>query len=279
MYTHSTLHFPFASPIFSRLRRVMPVFVGVILTLVVCGIGLAQNAAHSSRPTLIPNKKKYADRGMHPATGRSGSATLTVRAMRGKNGQTDIQATTGVLGQPDAPGHIKNVQLKPLNEDGGAIFTQNYNGLTGGGVFTTSVNYLQHLQQVQARANIDGIDPRRTNVVTVVESVKNRPDLEVTNLTPSTGITGAPINISVIVKELNGDLGASANCVLYVDAGGTVSVAFTHVFQSPGTKQLEVKVESVSPGDWDLANNSVSGQIIITQPNQWFGHFFEQRSP
>jgi hypothetical protein len=281
MYTPSTLQFPFGSSVYSSLRRMMPVLLAIILTLVVCGIGLAQSSGHSSRPTLIPNKKKYADRGMHPATGRSGTATLTVRATRAKDGQTTIEATTGVLGFPaEAPGQIKKIQLKPLNEDGQAIFAKNYTGLTGGGYFTTTVDWLQHLQQVQAQANIDGIDGRRTSVVTVVETVKNRPDLAVSNLTPATGITGAPVNISVIVKELNGDLGASANCVLYVDgvevdrangiyvdAGSTVSVAFTHVFQSPGTKQLEVKVENVSPSDWDLANNSVSGQIIITQPN------------
>lgn len=280
MYTPSTLHFPFSSSI-SRLRRMMPVLLAIILTLVVSGIGLAQNAGHSSKRTLISSKKKYADRGLKPATGRSGSATLTVRALRGQDGKTVIEATTGVLDSPTTPpGTIRKIQLKPLDGDGQAIFSQNYTGLNGGGYFTTTVNYLQHTQQVQAQANIDGIDPRRTNVVTVVETVKNRPDLEVSNLSPSTSITGVPVNISVLVKELNGDLGATANCVLYidgveadrangiyVDAGSTVSVAFTHVFQSPGTKQIEVKVENVTPGDWDMANNTVAGQIIITEPN------------
>jgi hypothetical protein len=218
---------------------------------------------------------------MHPATGRSGSASLTARALLNKDGKTDIELTTGALDSTQTPpGNIKKAQLKPLNEDGNALYARNYNGLSGGGYFATQVSDLHRLQQVQAQANIDGIDGRRTSVVTVVETVKKRPDLSVSDLSPSTGLLGTPVNILVVVKELNGDVGAVADCVLsadgqeidrahgiFVDAGGVVTVAFTHVFTTAGLKQIKVELANIKPGDWDAANNSVTGTLNIVQPN------------
>jgi hypothetical protein len=241
----------------------------------------AQTSNNHTKPTPISNTKRYADKGLHPATGRSGSATLTVRALLGKDGKTDVEMTTGSLDSPQtAPGNIKKAQLKPLDQDGNALYARNYNGLTGGGYFKVTVNDLHHFQQVQAQTNIDGIDARRTNVVTVVETVKKRPDLTLSNLKPAAGLVATPVVISVLVRELNGDLGATANCVLYVDgtevdrannvfvdAGDAVTVAFTQVFTSPGTKHIEVKLENVSPGDYDTTNNTLAGDLIIVQPN------------
>jgi hypothetical protein len=253
------------------------------LALLVSSVAaLAQGGGSSPKPARIPATQRFSDHGLHPATGRSGSASLSVRALLNKDGKTDVEMTTGVMDQqdPPPPGHIRKAQLKPLNQDGDPIYTRNYNGLTGGGYFATQVDGLSHLQQVQVQTNIDGIDGRRTNVVTVVETVKKRPDLAVSNLAPGSGRVGVPLNITVLVSELNGDVGATANCVLYegeteidraqgiyLDAGTVVTVAFTHTFTTAGTKQLEVRLEQINPGDWDGANNSVAGNIVITQPN------------
>lgn len=231
---------------------------------------------NTSKPQLVPNARRYKDTAMKPATGRSGSASLTARALQSKDGTTTIEMSTGAL-DTDAPkpGSINKAQLKPLNENGEALYARNYTG--AGGDFSTTVNDLHRGQQVQMQANITGIDANRTNVVTVIETVKMRPDLSPANITvPSRGAPGVPVNISVVLRELRGDSGATTNLVLYadgvavdrangvwVDAGGTVSCVFTHTFTSAGTKQLQVKAEQIRPGDYDTSNNVANGSIEI----------------
>jgi hypothetical protein len=234
-----------------------------------------------SKPQLISNTKKYRDTGLPSARGRSGSATLTARALLGKDGQTSIEMTTGTLDDATpAPGQIIKAQLKPINNNGETIYARNYTGLTGGGRFAVTLNDLRRAQQLQVQANVNGIDPNRTDVVTVVETVKLRPDISASSLVaPAKAIVNTNVSLSVVVRELNGDVGAKANVVLYVDgrevdrangiwvdANGTVSAAFTHNFTSEGVKQLEVKVERVTPGDYNPANNSVTRSIEIVPP-------------
>ncbi|HEV2863403.1 MAG TPA: hypothetical protein VGX48_20480 [Pyrinomonadaceae bacterium] len=243
--------------------------------------GAQTGGSNLSKPRLISNAKKYSDAGQRPATGRSGSASLTARALLGRDGQTAVELTTGSLdaGTP-APGNILKAQLKPLNNEGEAQYARNYVGLTGGGHFAVTVNDLRRGQQVQAQASVGGIDSNRTDVVTVVETVKLRPDLAAASLVaPAKSPINTSVNMTAVVRELNGDVGARANVVLYVDgaeadradgvwvdAGGTVSAAFTHTFASEGVKQLEVKVERVTPGDYRADNNSAKGSIEIVSP-------------
>lgn len=251
----------------------------MLVALTLCSpVRIARAQTANSRPQLLPNTKKYSERGLQPATGRSGSASLTTRALLGNDGKTSVEMTTGGLDGGDARlGNINKAQLKPLDENGNALYARNYTGLQSGGYFTTIVNDLHRGQQVQAQANIDGLETGRNNVVTVVETVKLRPDMALSNFSaPANAAPGNPINISVVLRELNGDAGATANLVLYVDgtlvdrtqdvwvdAGGTVSCVFTHKFTSAGSKQLEVKVERAAPGDYDVSNNSVSGSVQV----------------
>ena len=253
-----------------------------LLALPLNTTALAQTGqATFSKPQLISNTKKYRDTGLPSAKGRSGSATLTARALLGKDGQTSIEMTTGTLDEAtSAPGQLVKAQLKPINNKGETMYARNFTGLTGGGSFATTANDLHRAQQLQVQANVTGIDPNRTDVVTVVETVKLRPDLSASSLVaPGKAIVNTNVMFSVVVRELNGDVGAKANVVLYVDgkevdranniwvdANGTVSAAFTHTFTSEGVKQLEVKVERVAPGDYDPADNSVSGSIEIVPP-------------
>src|SRR5205814_10164127 len=61
---------------------------------------------------FAPNQQKYRDAGSHPATGRSGSASLAARALLGKDGITTLDMSTGTLDEPGAPGSIAKVQTK-----------------------------------------------------------------------------------------------------------------------------------------------------------------------
>jgi len=253
-------------------------FVLVYSSLALCSTSFAQTANTISKPQLIPNARRYKESSLKPATGRSGPASLTGRALLDKDGATTIEMSTGQLDTDGAttPGNINKTQLKPLDENGEVLYARNYTG-AGGGYFTTAVNDLHRGQQVQMQANISGIEANRTNVVTVIETVKLRPDLSPANLAvPARGVPNSPVNISVVIKELMGDSGATTNLILYadgvavdrangvwVDAGGTVSCVFTHTFNTAGTKHLEVKAEQPAPGDYDMSNNLATGSVVI----------------
>jgi hypothetical protein len=254
-----------------------------LLALPLAGAARAQSggSATLSKPRLISNGKKYRDAGLPAATGRSGAATLTARALLGKDGQTSFELTTGALdSSAPAPGNITKAQLKPLSSTGEAAYARNFTGLAGGGTFNTTVNDLRRGQQVQAQANVAGVDPNRTGVVTVVETVKLRPDLSAVGLSaPGRAVVNTAVHLSAIVRERHGDTGARANVVLYVDgqavdraegvwvdAGGVVSAAFTHTFATEGVKRLEARVEGVTPGDYDAADNAAAASVEIVSP-------------
>ena len=80
-----------------------------------------------------PNAAKYHDAGAKPATGRSGSSSLEVRALLGKDGGVTLEATTGSLEAGTHPGNIAKTQVKIMAGPGA---TRNYNNLTGGGYWT-----------------------------------------------------------------------------------------------------------------------------------------------
>ena len=233
--------------------------------------------------TAVPNGTRYHDSSRQPATGRSGLATLLARALGNKDGSIDLEVTTGgsLDGAPAAPGNLNKVQVKAFpTAAADPMFTKNYNGLTSGGRAAYSYAGIGRGALVQVQANIGGIDPKRTDVVTVTETVKARPDLAVSNVTtPGQAYVNAPVMIGATVRELNGDVGATDNCVLYadgveidridnqwVDASGTVGCTFNHAFSSTGTKALEVRSEHVVPGDWDTANNSATATVTIIDP-------------
>lgn len=242
----------------------------------------------SSLPTPIANSTKYRNAGKQPATGRDGNATLTARALLGPDGLVTLDVTTGQLDVAgSAPGAFDKVQIKGLmpNDLTTALWTDNYNALRKAGLASYSYIYsgLARELPLQVQANISGIDSR-VDVVTLIERVKLRPDLAASQLVaPSRVPPGTPVNIGATVSELNGDVGATANCVLYVDgteadraagiwvdAGGTVSCAFTQSWTNPGTRQLRVAVENVTPGDWDGTNNSVTGAVEVVAGNDFY---------
>ncbi|MCM2278908.1 MAG: hypothetical protein NDJ89_12605 [Oligoflexia bacterium] len=227
---------------------------------------------------LQPNSIRYREKGAKPGTGRAGSATISTRALLGKDGTSVLELTTGVLDSPTtAVGNISRVQLKLVNASGATLSARNFNSLASGGYLKFNFTDFARGQPLRIQADVTGIDGARTSVVSVQDKVYLRPDLKVSQLgLPAKSFVDAPVNISATVSELNSDLGAQANCVLYVDgaeadrasgiwvdAGGTVSCVFTKVFNATGTKQVQVKVEDVVPGDYDVANNSVSGSLEI----------------
>lgn len=235
----------------------------------------------AGQPARIDNSVKYSDRGSHPATGRSGSASLTIRALLNSDHSTDLELTTGQLDSPDSPpGSISRAQVKVLTNRGTVAGTHNYNSLAGGGYLHCAYAGLPHQQLLQVQASVSGIDGNRTDVVSARTPVLFRPDLAVGDLHhPAQAYRDAPVNISVAIRELNGEVGARTNLVLYVDgdavddaagawvdAGGYVSAAFTCRLTSLGAHQLTMSAQDAAPGDYDMGNNTVAGDILIVDP-------------
>lgn len=239
--------------------------------------GTAHVATAQGNVKSIPNSQKYKNTGVKPATGRSGSATLEARVLIAKDSSMLLEASTSGVEAATHPGTITKMQVKI-----GPDFTQNHNGLNAGGFWSHTLPAATHRASIQLQGNIKGIDPKRTDVVTVTTPALLRPDIAVDSVS---GIAqqkpGVPVTFTASVSEKNGDVGATANCVLsvdgaevdsaagiWIDAAGNVACEFTRIFANPGTYAISVAATEVKPGDWDTANNSAATSIVIVNPDK-----------
>ncbi len=233
-----------------------------------------------------PNSQKYRDSGFHPMTGSSGSAVVSVRSLLDKSATTSVEITTGTFDGDPAPGTLTRVQVKAYSPSGKLYWTDNRD--LGGRVTVIPYTGLTRGMALQVQALVDDVDNVRTNVVTLADIVRLRPDLIATLYAPNQAPVGTAVNIQGFVMEGNGDLGARADCVLsvdgtvvdhadgiWVDAGGLVNCAMTHVFETPGTYTLEFRAAHVSPADYDDANNRVTQSIRILGPNDFSTFSFQ----
>lgn len=237
--------------------------------------GVAFNATSARKH--IPNAKKYRDKGAKPAKGRAGSATLEVRALLGNTGVVKLEASTGSLEAGTNPGTIVKVEVRIRARKGPPL---TYTKLSGDGYWTTTLLGLAPGDLIEVQAYIRGIDPKRTDVVTVVTSVKRGPDVAVMSVTgPDQWPPNMAVSFSASVAELNGGIGARADCVLsvddavvdyasgiWVDAGDNVNCLFTYAFAAVGVHNVRVFLANVIPGDGNTANNSASTSITIVAP-------------
>ena len=253
--------------------------VAKLLMMAACAFAAVQ--LYAAAPAMYPNAVKYRDAGGKPATGRSGSAAIEVRALRGQN-DTEVEVTTGNFeSMATPPGRLDKVQIKIYGGNGDVVVTDNYRrSLMSGGYGAFGYDFPYRGQKIQVQANVSGIDPNRTDIVTVEETVKLRPDLTPTRIdTVSRARVHTSVDIGATIRERNGDVGARANCVLkvdgvqvdqaagiWVDAGDSVTCAFTYAFHTTGVKQISVEVNQVRPADYDASNNSAFGQIEIVAP-------------
>lgn len=245
--------------------------------------GAALSTPAAGQPQLVSNTTKYRDAGARPSRGRSGSATLAARALLGRDGATELEVTAGVVDGAVGPATLQKVQVKHFAADGTPIRTVNHNAVAGQSRETFTYTGLERGGTLQVQGNVR--QPGRTGVVTVTETVHLRPDLRISLNAPAQAAAGLPVSIGAIVAEGNGEVGAWADCVLYVDgaeadravgiwvdAGGVVSCSFTHVFTAAGPHALRVEASGVSPGDFDTANNEATGSLQVTAGNDFYYH-------
>jgi hypothetical protein len=237
-----------------------------------------------NRPLTYPNSRKYRDAGFHPATATDGSVTISMRALLGRSGKTDVEITTGTFDGGAATGTLSAVQVKGYSPSGRHLFTDTDHDLSGSQA-SFPYHSLARGSLVQVKAKVRSLSGPRTQELTVSDVVHMRPDLVALRIDgPANGLIGVPVNFTASIMERHGDLGARASCVLYVDgaavdradgiwvdAGSVVACAMSHIFTTPGTHGLEVRVENVQPGDYDRSNNSATGSIQILQAAEFRG--------
>lgn len=243
--------------------------------------GAARTAADvtTASSLFVPNSVKYSDTGSHPVTGRSGSAVVQSRALLAKDGTTLVEATTGTLDGAAGAGNVAHVTMTATTFNGSTQTTNAYNNLNSGGYWSHGYSGLARNEALRIDTNITDLDPR-TDVVTTNDIVKLRPDLAATSLTgPAKAYRNHLVSFTGTVKELNGDVGARADCVLlvdgtqvdqapaiWVDAAGSVNCAFETLFATLGAHTVTVSASNVVPSDWDLSNNSAETTIEIVDP-------------
>ncbi|MBW3569830.1 MAG: hypothetical protein KY467_01875 [Gemmatimonadetes bacterium] len=268
-------------------RRITTAAAAAALTLLAsaCSDRLTSPAVHpgapalntgSTLPQLVPNSVRYSDTGGRPATGRSGSATLSAFALRARDGVTSLEVRAGRAdGVEGGTAELAHVQVKALIGGQESYVANHREGLDA----PIALPALARGEAVQVQANVRGIDGNRTDVVTVTETVKLRPDLAVTFSAAETVSPGVPVSFTALVEERNGDVGATATCQLrvdgavvdqaqgiWVDAGDAVSCAFTYTFAQAGTYAVEVAATGTAPADWDESNNAASAQVRVAAP-------------
>jgi hypothetical protein len=231
--------------------------------------------------TLTPNTQHYADRNPN-AVGSSGASTLSMRALLGKNGTTDVDVAAG-RGDGGAPGNLTRVLFRAYNSNEEIAWSQVFANLASP-TFHTTFSGMKRGQPIQTQATIRSATSGRSDVVVTSGNVRLRPDLSILSIdAPNRFRAGLPVSIVSAIREANGDTGATATCRLrvnnvevdhaegiWVDAGGTVACSFRHTFDVADTYNLEVVVDSEQPADWDTTNNRMSTTIQIDKPSEPF---------
>jgi hypothetical protein len=220
---------------------------------------------------------KYRDSGARPATGRSGSAVLSARAVLWRDGVVRLLVTTGDLDRPTAaPGELAKVQLRIFSPEGLLLSTANHNRLSSGGSHEFRLPGLVPGSRIEVQANVRGIDRNRTSVVTVTETVRLPGGLSAVLDPLARAVAGVPAVLSATVSETGGETGVYTSCTLrveqveverienvWVDAGDAVSCAFTHTFPSSGHFHVSVEVDGGPPGMGILAPPPASGMVEV----------------
>lgn len=264
------------------MRRTLLAVSGVLLSA-----SMALPVAAQTFATPNPMSQKYRDTGAKPATGRAGSAAIEIRALLGLSGATELEVTTGQLEAAPPVGSIAKAQVKLLTDGGEVLQADNFRKtLTGNGYASFTYDGLRRGQVMQVQANVTGIDPNRTDVVTVSTNVKLRPDLEAVRINaPAQVLVNSPVTISGVVSEVNGDVGARSTCRLladgvevgsipgiWVDANSTVTCQFQATFGTIGTRQLSLRVTNSVPVDDDAGNNVATASLEVIDPQQPFNY-------
>ena len=144
------------------------------IAVVVCLVAALISPVYASRPQAFHNAVKYRDAGVKPATGRSGSAAIEVRALRGRS-ETSIEVTTGHFDPAAAPaGKLDKVQVKLFASGQFTLYVPMLGTVAVGQTFSVVAGCLKRLSEDCATKfanvlNFQG-EPHRPTVDELTES-------------------------------------------------------------------------------------------------------------
>lgn len=241
--------------------------------------------AAAAPPQSVPNAVPY--RVSAPvATGRDGTASVSSRALMSADGTTTIELATAPFGT-EPQDAISTVLLKAIAPSGRILFTRVFNDTVWSGRVAWTFGDLVLGQAISLEAHVNDRILPRTDVATIDDVVRRRPDLRVIDVrVPAQTNPGVATVIRATIDEHNADIGARANCILsvdgqevdridglWVDAGDAVSCLFTHAFINDGAHAVRVAVADVDPGDWDTSNNALDRTVEVVGP---FAQYYVQ---
>jgi hypothetical protein len=221
------------------------------------------------------NRIKYRDSGLKP--GRVTGGLIEVQALRGRDGMTTLEATTGSFDEGPALARIEKMQVRILNTDFPAL-----NDRPQSRTWSRTMANLAIGDLVEFTAHVRYTSGTAPRIITIVHPVARRPDLAVTQLAaPERAQVNAPVTLIATIVEKNGQVGARANCLLsvndiavdqasriWVDANGVVSCEFTHIFRAVGPHDVAVSLTNITPRDDDPDNDVARASIEIMPRGQ-----------
>ena len=211
---------------------------------------------------------------------------LSLQALQDVNEVTDLYVKVNVIAAGfTAPTLAQQLQLKSFDIFSKLRWTKNLRDLglaVGSGSSTVNLQYsdVEHGQNVKAKMTVKD-SSGRVQVLYHETRALFRPDLAVASVTaPPQANARQIVNIPVSIRELKGDLGATANVYL-LDGGtlidsangvtvaplGEVAVVFSARFSDAGGHALKVVIGDVVPGDYDSSNNEHSFNMDVVVPS------------
>jgi len=218
------------------------------------------------------------------ATGSQTPYSLQIQALEGPT-YTDLYVNTSpTTAGITALNSLKKVQLKTFDKNGNLVYTRNYNNgvAAPNGSADIQLTDVSRHQPLQTEVLVQNDQTTNTQVLKAQGIVLLRPELSLDQVdTMSTAYVNTPFDVSTIIKELNGDVGANFTVQLLngndvideaqnvqVAAGGTQPVAFALKFSQPGTYTLRALISNVQPGEYDTKYNEKDFTIQVIQPNK-----------
>jgi hypothetical protein len=107
----------------SPTRRATPALIAAFLA--------AASSPLAAAPARVPNKQPYKVTATATATGRTGSGTMSARALIDRNHHALLEIAAGDLETPPA-GTVSKLQLKAFDGNGDLLYANNYGGLNTG---------------------------------------------------------------------------------------------------------------------------------------------------
>jgi hypothetical protein len=255
------------------------------LTMLCAVTALVPGTLLAQEPRRAPNAVPYRATAS-VVSGPAGNATVYTRALVAKDGAGTVEISTAPFGTW-ATVPITFVQVRALRPSSGVAFVRNFTDVKQGSLLWPSADLVVG-QRLQLDVHVDDKTLPRTDVAVLEDVVRRRPDLRVTALKVQPRVrTGVPAIITATVNENNGEIGARANCTLFVDdvpvdevqnmwvdRGDSVSCGFTHAFASEGLHAMRVAVTAVAPSDWDAANNTLEQTVEVAAPFRTFDSYY-----